>query len=593
MPRVCLNSRWLRPNIVAINSAEEVDSDMGNEHSSVRQQLQDVQKRTIERVGTLAIHSRYHKSRKLEEDYVLDDKVLGSGYNGSVFLARSTDSGLKYAVKGFKLNGVKAEKKQELLSECEIFLSMDHPHVVRLVDVYEAPETLFLVMECMEGGELFKRVQAKRRFSEKDAADATWQMLLAVQYLHKHAIVHRDLKLENFLYEKNDSNYLKLIDFGFSKIWDPNTKMALSCGTLAYVAPEVLAKSYTSICDMWSLGVIVFILLFGYMPFKGSEAAQVRSIKNGNYLHRPEVWSKVTPQGQDFVKALLQVDVNKRLTAGDAMEHEWIRSRSMMEHNAEENVEIATALANFGNASEFRRLAMNMCAWALTNEERAMVREAFLAIDQDKQGTISPHEFKALLEDNLHIHESDEQIKACFDAMDINHDDQIHYSEFLAAMVSSRITLHEEMLKRTFKRFDHEGKGFITSASLKDILGDTITVDAAEHLVHEVDTDGNGKIELEEFMGYLKGGQVADHHAHAAVLIIDKAVASGEQHPLQTKQLARMKSRPLATGKLQVRGGATGDDPQNGTTEKVPKSTGDKQEEEKKKEKKCWSCLIS
>merc|ERR1740117_2836405 len=105
----------------------------------------------------------------------------------------------------------------------------------------------------MDGGELFDRVIELKRFSEQDAADAVWQMLLSLNYIHSHGIVHRDLKLENFLYEKKDGRHLKLIDFGFSKIWDPNIAMQLSCGTLSYVAPEVLRKKYTSQCDLRSL----------------------------------------------------------------------------------------------------------------------------------------------------------------------------------------------------------------------------------------------------------------------------------------------------------------------------------------------------
>merc|ERR1719440_1813178 len=167
----------------------------------------------------------------------------------------------------------------------------------------------------MEGGELFHRVTEKRRFSEKDAAEAAHQMLLAVNYCHTHGIVHRDLKLENFLYEKPDTDHLKLIDFGFSHIWEPNTKMALSCGTLAYVAPEVLDKSYTNKCDLWSLGVVIFILLVGYMPFAGSESHQVQMIKAGKCTFRKESWAKVSKEASEFVSKLLVVDVEKRLSA--------------------------------------------------------------------------------------------------------------------------------------------------------------------------------------------------------------------------------------------------------------------------------------
>lgn len=234
---------------------------------------------------------------------------------------------------------------------------MDHPHVASLTDVYESEDQLYLVMECMLGGELFDRVVKRKRFTEKDAAKAVYQMLLAVNYIHSHDVVHRDIKLENFLYEAQDSDHLKLIDFGFSKIWQPNTTMAVSCGTLAYVAPEVLEKSYTSQCDLWltwrartdlrvvaisrrgreldfpnalkssqvlsfawcpalslqynytnytylitleveedarpsaeirwSLGVVAFILLFGYMPFSGPDACFDRKRWASKFLEIP------------------------------------------------------------------------------------------------------------------------------------------------------------------------------------------------------------------------------------------------------------------------------------------------------------------
>jgi len=500
--------------------------------------LDGVIARAEDRVGRINITGRYHKHpRKLTDDYTPLSKVLGSGYNGQVHLAESKANKEKYAVKGFKLHGVTREKKEELESEAEIFLAMDHPHVARLVDVYESKETLDLVMECMTGGELFKRVSEKTKFSEKDAADASWQMLLAVNYIHSQGIVHRDIKLENFLYDKPNGNYLKLIDFGFSKIWAPNTKMALSCGTLAYVAPEVLDMNYTSQCDLWSLGVTVFILLFGYMPFGGPEQKQVSAIKDGKYVVKKEIWSRASADAKDFVKSLLVVNPDVRLTAEAALKHPWIASRDQAMNPDHISQDTANSLVEFGKVSAFRRVCMSMMSWSLTNDERMQVREAFMEMDTDRTGVITLAEFKKVVEDKFHI--SDDEALQAFHALDTNNTDEVHYTDFLAAMVSSRIQLHDNLLKATFQRFDKDNSGFITADNLREILGQGEDVDK---LIAEADSSHDGKISYEEWMNYIKNPSAQDHHQEIASTVIDKA------QPTDNKLKAKNENTSKAKG---------------------------------------------
>lgn len=494
---------------------------MGNS-SSTKKTLEDVVERSESRSGKLAITGRYHRlPQKLEDEYNVLPKVLGSGYNGQVHLAESKTSKQKFAVKGFRLNGISNEKKEELSAEVEIFLAMDHPHVARLVDVYEGDDSLNLVMECMTGGELFKRVTKSRRFSERDAADVTFQMLLALIYIHNHGIVHRDIKLENFLYEKEDTSYLKLIDFGFSHVWKPNTKMALSCGTLAYVAPEVLDQDYTSQCDMWSFGVTVFIILFGYMPFSGSEERQIMAIKGGHYLTKKAVWDLVSGEAQDFVKKLLVLDPAKRLTAEGAMKHAWLAERDKLE-SGDVNQGIADALAGFGQASAFRRACMSMMAWSLTMDERAQVREAFLQLDPERNGAIKLHEFKQVMMDKFNI--TDEEAMYTFQSIDVNHDDEIHYTEFLAAMVTTRINLNDGLLAQTFRRFDVDNSGYITAANLREVLGESFDDVEVAKMLEEADVSHDGKISYQEWMDYLKGGGAREGHAEAAGSIVDRTM---------------------------------------------------------------------
>mmetsp|Transcript_67753 Transcript_67753/g.124694 ORF Transcript_67753/g.124694 Transcript_67753/m.124694 type:complete len:540 (+) Transcript_67753:57-1676(+) len=511
-------------------------------HSS-KSGLQEVTKKVAERAGKITVTGRYHRlPKKLEDDYQVEQKVLGSGYNGSVHLAKDKVNKRRFAVKEFKLHGVSGEKKEELETECEIFLSMDHPHVARLTDVYESEDNLSLVMECMEGGELFNRVTERKRFNEKDAVVAAYQMLLAVNYIHSHGVVHRDIKLENFLYEKKDSDHLKLIDFGFSKIWDPDTKMALSCGTLAYVAPEVLDKSYTSQCDLWSLGVVIFILLVGYMPFSGSEAHQVQMIKTAKYTIKKEPWAKVTQQASEFVAKLLVADPKKRMNADQALKHPWIAQRDSLVPHADIDKATADALIDFAQVSSFRRACMSVMAWSLTNEERARVREMFLEMDKNKKGTITLGEFKRVLEDKFHM--DDDKVTEAFKSLDMNHSEEIHYSEFLAAMVSSRLKMHDDLLKQTFRRFDTDNSGYITEANLRDVLGDTFEGAEVDELMSEIKTRNDGKISCEEFIYYLKHPNASEKHQNAAHRVIDRHIEKQESEtPTQKSSSRKMRLR--------------------------------------------------
>ncbi|CAK0800770.1 unnamed protein product [Prorocentrum cordatum] len=263
--------------------------------------------------------------------------------NGSVFGATCKRTGRPVAVKSFQLRRMKSRQVSQLECEIEIFLSMNHPHVADLIDVYRGQQQVDLVMECLSGGEVLDRVLEEEYFGEDVTASTLRQMLLAVNYLHTHNIVHRDLKLENFLYEKRGGDHLKLIDFGFSRIWvaDQST-MGIALGSLYYVAPEVLDKNYGATCDLWSMGVIAFVLLTGCFPFGGTTRSQtIKRIRTGDRDELP--FGKVSTTAEDFVDKLLVVDPATRLTAETALR--W--------------------LVDFAHASHFRRVCMSFMAWSL------------------------------------------------------------------------------------------------------------------------------------------------------------------------------------------------------------------------------------
>jgi len=480
--------------------------------------LHEITDRLEQKVGHIPISGRYHrKPRILDSDYVVTEQVLGSGYNGAVRLATSKERpDHKFAVKAFDFTGVPAQKRVQLESEIEVFLTMDHPHIARLVDVYEFDKHLDLVMECMEGGELLDRVREKKRFSEADTAFTVWQMLLALNYIHSHGMIHCDLKLENYMYDSKDSSHLKLIDFGFSKMCDKKAELRRKAsGTLSYTAPEVLEGRYTQQCDQWSLGVIVFVLLSGYMPFSGTEMEQMQSISAGHYVMKSERWDTIGEQAKSFTKALLKVDPKERLTADAALDHPFIANQRFDEKNRVDHAVVA-ALRDYGHQSRFRRVCCSMMAWSLSQEERGRVEEYFLALDENHNGAICFDTLKKVMVDEYHLPKK--EAKRAFHALDSSHHQEIHYSDFLAAMLSngSKITLHEELLHEAFRKFDTDGSGYITADNLRTVLGDSFEGCKVEKLIKEADTEKHGYVSYHEFAAYLTGRPINWHGDEAA-----------------------------------------------------------------------------
>jgi len=441
---------------------------------------------------------RYTTTRTLEQDYDLDQRVIGTGMNGPVRLATGKGDGRKHAVKSFRKTGLSERKRAELKSEAEIYLSLDHPHVARLEMVYETDRELHLVMEYMAGGELYDRLAKQRTYSEEAAAETTHQMLLAVAYLHAQNIAHRDLKLENFLYESPDSNHLKIIDFGFAKFQDHNTSMSQACGSIHYVAPEVLRHAYTEKADMWSLGVIAWMLLTGSPPFNGSEDVVLQKIKNGN-IHYSSRFERLSPLAKSFLKSLLVLDPKERMSAQVALEHPWIKTRHQVSGTPIDGG-ILESLRSFAESSQFRRNLLSMMAWSLSTEDRAELRSQFLALDKEKKGTIKQKDLQGIMMENFQIDEH--EARRLFTSMDTDQNDEIEYSEFLAAALVGHVKVHEDVLRQTFQRFDLDGNGKIDFDELHALLGDSFSEDDIKELIDEADTSLDGMIDYEEFLAY-------------------------------------------------------------------------------------------
>lgn len=266
------------------------------------------------------------KGEELYKHYEVKEK-LGAGSFATVKRAIRKADKHEFAIKIIKKSKLNPEELAVVHDEVEIMHRISHENCVQLYEMYESKKKVFMVLELLTGGELFDRIVAKGSYSEKEASDLIKSITLAMKYLHGIGIVHRDLKPENLIYAslKKDSA-IKITDFGLAKFRQEDKTMSTACGTPGYVAPEVLKNEpYGAPVDLWSLGVILYILLCGFPPFyHESTAALYKQIKKGQYEFPAPYWTDISDSAKNLVSGLLTVDPKKRLTPQGVLEHPWI-----------------------------------------------------------------------------------------------------------------------------------------------------------------------------------------------------------------------------------------------------------------------------
>jgi len=442
------------------------------------------------------------------------NRVLGKGCSGDVLLAVSKTSQRRFAIKSLELNSLTEGKQSELKQEAQVMLCTDHPHIAQLCDVYESDHQLHFVMECLEGGELYDRVIQKGKLPEHESADAIRQMLLVLAYLHGRGIVHRDVKLENFLFDEPNGDHLKLVDFGLSAFYRAgDAQLQSKCGTIDYVAPEVLKGGYTSQCDMWSLGVVAFILLSGGMPFNGKHGDARRRIMQGSYNMREEKWAPISQQGRNFVRSLLDMNSARRLTAQSALMHPWIENTGSAGGAIESS--ILDSLRAFPLLPRFRRCCLSVLSWSLSRNDHSQLREAFLAMDTHGRGVITAEELRTALVDQFGAQENEvieilasvQSLRGGGNHSYVDCNSEIRYSEFLAAMVPSKVALNDDLLQLSFRRFDDCGSGRITPHDLRRVVGNSFDGVDVDALMYEVSYMKDRSISYPEFVDLIRGSQ--------------------------------------------------------------------------------------
>eukprot|EP00980_Cylindrotheca_fusiformis_P000369 scaffold91_cov127-Cylindrotheca_fusiformis.AAC.29 len=436
------------------------------------------------------VHIEVPFGKPIEDVYdgVHSGPILGSGVSGLVRLITHKATGLQYAVKCLDL-GLVGTKEGLLQLREEIFImcQLDHPNIVRLEEVYESASEIYLVQELCLGGELFDRLdeQPDYHYTEAECARLIKQMLSSVRYLHSKGIIHRDLKLENFLFSsKAADSELKMIDFGLSKHFRFGEVHHEAVGTPYTVAPEVIKGSYDERCDLWAIGVITFLLLSGEPPFGGCGGPEplltVRSnILACQYAFEPEdIWSLVSDKAKDFVTSLLMVDPKTRPTAREAQRHGWFKewaSRQSKPSDKELNPNVVKALVNFKEFSDMRKLLSEVLSFTLLPHQIKDLRKEFEKMDTDGSGEISLQALKHVLLTNAGAGSlgalKEEEVEDIFDAMRVSKTEtRIHWHEFIAAGLS-QCQVDDRNLRLAFDRLDSDHKGYISLDDIINLIG--------------------------------------------------------------------------------------------------------------------------
>ena len=258
---------------------------------------------------------------ELKQNYVIDGKtkVLGSGAFGKVFMTTNkVDTSLKVAIKVLDKEKLK-DNIECIMEEVAILNTLDHPNIVKYYETYDDNKYIYLVMEYITGGQLFDKITAQKNqnFSEHDACTYMRELFSCINHCHASGIVHRDIKPENIMI--SNENTVRLIDFGLSKA-SKKKNLSTIAGTPYYMAPEVLSGNYSSKADIWSLGVLLYTLVSGYLPFQGSTSAEVfRKIREGEFHFKHAEFNEVSDECKDLIKQLLETNVNKRPTGLKAL----------------------------------------------------------------------------------------------------------------------------------------------------------------------------------------------------------------------------------------------------------------------------------
>ena len=451
-----------------------------------------------------------HKMYNISKEYILG-KTLGKGAFAQVRLAIHKATKQNRAVKIIQKKKVDMKR---LLAEISIVSKLSHPSIMEVYEVFEDTKKVYIVSEYCKGGELFDIISKKGNFSEKEACIIMEQLLSGICYSHKNGIVHRDLKPENILLEDKSRNLeIKIVDWGYATQMKQRERLHEMDGISYYIAPEVLEGDYDEKCDIWSCGVILYILLCGYPPFYGDTDEDIyKQVLKGEYDFPKEEWQNVSEEAKNLVQKMLEKDTKKRITALDALQDKWFKinkqkkaSNKLLAKNVLKNMK------KFKKNKKFEKATMSFIVNQLVlKEERKDLEKQFKEWDKNGDGVLSRDEIIEGYKKTYGFVDEGE-IDNMISSIDLDGNGVIDYNEFLTCTMNKEKILNNDNLEICFKAFDSDNSGKISLDEISAIFnsGDKENIDKEEleafkKIIRDADENGDGEISFKEFKDLMR-----------------------------------------------------------------------------------------
>ena len=447
------------------------------------------------------------------EDIYDNIKTLGEGAFGLVYLGKHKISGVERAIKNINKDkaNLSAEEEQTLIREINILKTLDHPNIMKVYEYFNNPNCFSIVSELCTGGELFKKIEDSH-LSENVGKYVMKQLLSAVAFCHKNGIIHRDLKPENILLEEEEEatkEYftIKVIDFGTSGKIKKGQKYNDVIGTPFYIAPEVLKNKYDEKCDIWSCGVILYVMLSGEPPFYGEDDDEIyNKILTEEVQFNQKEWENISDEAKDLVKKLLKKDYKSRLSAVDALAHPWIQNIDNQKINfiaIETLNEIVTNLYKYRAVQILQQASIAFIVHNLISREMTKeLRKCFILFDANGDGRLDKDELINGLKMAETRDDLEREVDRVMKIIDVDGNGFIEYEEFLRASLDKNKILTPENVKIVFQLFDINKTGSISPNELKKVMGQNasdIKEDVWNEIIRAIDLNKDGVISFYEF----------------------------------------------------------------------------------------------